>query len=382
MAYFLTADGGTESLRARVYDVNGTCLGSQAVPYETKFASGARAEQNPEDWWDCFVKACRGAVASAGVGAGDIEAVSFATTCCTVVALDEHARPLRPAIIWMDVRANAEAEAVLATGDPALIVNGAGKGPVSAEWMVPKALWIARNEPAVFEKAHTVCEYQDFLTLRLTGERAASLNNVGLRWHHSTDRGGWATSLVDALGLSGVVLNGWSLGGAVGVGAAAALGDRCAGVVLTCGASPRYTRTQGFPHGGTAEEVVQTVAAMTADRISFFHGLSRAVCARPVGQPVEDWLWSLFTGTAPAADQGLLDLADLDQREMIARLPVPLLSMVGTEDSFTPPDIGIAASELAADGRLVRFQGCGHAPFIEAFDDYAAALVDFLESLD
>lgn len=205
MAYFLTADGGTESLRARVYDVNGTCLGSQAVPYETKFASGARAEQNPEDWWDCFVKACRGAVASAGVGAGDIEAVSFATTCCTVVALDEHARPLRPAIIWMDVRANAEAEAVLATGDPALIVNGAGKGPVSAEWMVPKALWIARNEPAVFEKAHTVCEYQDFLTLRLTGERAASLNNVGLRWHHSTDRGGWATSLVDALGLSSLL---------------------------------------------------------------------------------------------------------------------------------------------------------------------------------
>ena len=193
---------------------------------------------------------------------------------------------------------------------------------------------------------------------------------------------GDAVGLVDALGLSGVVLNGWSLGGAVGVGAAAALGDRCAGVVLTCGASPRYTRTQDFPHGGTAEEVVQTVAAMTADRISFFHGLSRAVCARPVGQPVEDWLWSLFTGTAPAADQGLLDLADLDQREMIARLPVPLLSMVGTEDSFTPPDIGIAAAELAADGRLVRFQGCGHAPFIEAFDDYAAALVDFLESLD
>ena len=32
MACFLTADGGTESLRARVYDADGTCLGTSAVP--------------------------------------------------------------------------------------------------------------------------------------------------------------------------------------------------------------------------------------------------------------------------------------------------------------------------------------------------------------
>ena len=45
MACYLTADGGTESLRARIYDLSGTCLGQKAVPYETKFSPGARAEQ-------------------------------------------------------------------------------------------------------------------------------------------------------------------------------------------------------------------------------------------------------------------------------------------------------------------------------------------------
>ena len=34
---------------------------------------------------------------------------------------------------------------MLATGDPALMLNGAGEGPVSAEWMLPKALWLKRN---------------------------------------------------------------------------------------------------------------------------------------------------------------------------------------------------------------------------------------------
>ncbi|PZQ95938.1 MAG: carbohydrate kinase [Cereibacter sphaeroides] len=201
MAYYLTADGGTESLRARVYDLKGACLGQKAVPYETHFSAGARAEQNPEDWWRALVTATYGAIAEAGIDATQIEAMAFATTCCTVVALDEKGNALRPALLWMDVRANAEADAVLATGDAALAINGNGHGPVSAEWMIPKALWLKRNEPRIFDAAHTICEYQDFLTLRLTGERCASLDNAGLRWHYSSRNGGWARGILQKLGL-------------------------------------------------------------------------------------------------------------------------------------------------------------------------------------
>src|SRR5271165_3845335 len=198
-------DGGTEGLRARVYDLKGACLGTAAQPYETKFSPGARAEQNPEDWWRCAGLAVRGAIADAKVDPKYVRALAADTTCCSVVALDEHGRALRPAIIWMDVRAEAEAAAVLATGDPALRVNCNGAGPVSAEWMIPKALWIARNEPDVFERAKTVCEYQDFMNLRLTGRRCASLNNVSIRWHYSKLRGGPARSLVEKLGLSSLL---------------------------------------------------------------------------------------------------------------------------------------------------------------------------------
>ncbi|MFV0490601.1 MAG: FGGY-family carbohydrate kinase [Pseudorhodobacter sp.] len=200
MAYFLTADGGTESLRARVYDVTGNCLGTQAVPYKTHFTPG-RAEQNPADWWDNFVTAARGAIAGAGIDPGQIEAIAYATTCCTVVALDENGDALRPAIMWMDVRAHEEADAVLATGDQALTINGNGQGPVSAEWMIPKSLWLKRNEPQIYNRAHRICEYQDYLTFKLTGEWAASLDNAGLRWHYRNRDGGWARGMLASLGL-------------------------------------------------------------------------------------------------------------------------------------------------------------------------------------
>lgn len=205
MAYFLTADGGTESLRTRIYDIEGRCVASHAEPYETNFLPGARAEQQPEDWWDCLCKATRACLAEAGLKPDQIESMACATTCCTVVALDGAGNPLRPALMWMDVRASDEAAAVLATGDERLKFNGNGSGPVSAEWMIPKALWIKRNEPDIYDKAVTICEYQDFLTLRLTGERCASLNNVGLRWHYDNRDGGWAETLVTKLGMADLV---------------------------------------------------------------------------------------------------------------------------------------------------------------------------------
>lgn len=205
MSYVIGVDGGTESIRARVFDLAGVCKGSAAHPYATKFAPGARAEQDPEDWWTAMGAAVRDAVAQAGIAADAVDAIGVDTTSCSVVALDADGHPLRPAIIWMDLRAEAEAQDVLATGDAALVVNGAGHGPVSAEWMVPKALWIARHEPEVFERAATICEYQDFMNLRLTGRRCASLSNVAIRWHYSSARGGYPASLLERLGLDALL---------------------------------------------------------------------------------------------------------------------------------------------------------------------------------
>jgi ribulose kinase len=60
-------------------------------------------------------------------------------------------QPLRPALLWMDMRSADQAAQVLATGDIALEVNSGGRGPVSAEWMIGKALWIKQNAPELYK---------------------------------------------------------------------------------------------------------------------------------------------------------------------------------------------------------------------------------------
>ncbi len=202
MAYVIGIDGGTESLRAHVFDLSGRARGVGKAAYATRFPVPGQAEQNPDDWWHAAGVAVHEAMAAAGVPPAQITAIACDTTSCTVVALDADGRPLRPCLLWMDVRAHREAADVAASGDPALRLNGGGAGPVSPEWMIPKALWLKRHQPDLWARAAMVGEYQDFLTLRLTGRWVASLNNATMRWHYQTGHGGWPDSLLARLDLA------------------------------------------------------------------------------------------------------------------------------------------------------------------------------------
>jgi ribulose kinase len=85
----------------------------------------------------------------------------------------------------MDARSAPQCAHILtaAKGDPALQVNCNGAGPLSAEWMIPKALWIKQNEPETWKASTVICEKQDFINYKLTGRLVASGCNVAARWH-------------------------------------------------------------------------------------------------------------------------------------------------------------------------------------------------------
>lgn len=199
--YLLGVDGGTEGLRAGIFDVLGTPLAYASTSYPTQFPAPSWAEQDPNDWWDALGKSVRKAISDSEISVDQIAAMAVDTTCCSVVALDDSGNPVRPALIWMDVRSAEQAEQMVATEDNALLINSNGSGPVSAEWMIPKALWIKQNEPKNFDRAVTICEYQDYINLHLTGRLGASINNVSTRWHCDYSREGVPKSLLEKLDL-------------------------------------------------------------------------------------------------------------------------------------------------------------------------------------
>ncbi|MEP5764193.1 MAG: alpha/beta hydrolase [Halieaceae bacterium] len=192
---------------------------------------------------------------------------------------------------------------------------------------------------------------------------------------------GDVVALVKELAIESVILNGWSLGGAVAVEAADQLGDVCKALVLTCGATPIYTQKPDLPHGGTEEDMAGTLAALAEDRVNFLHGLSQVVCARDVGPNIEHWFWQIFLQASPLAGASLGELATLDQREKLAALPMPVLAYVGSEDGFVAPPICRWVGDNHPNARVVEYEGVGHAPFIEERQGYIDSLLGFVSEI-
>ena len=186
------------------------------------------------------------------------------------------------------------------------------------------------------------------------------------------------SALVEKLGLQAVVLNGWSLGGAVAVAAASELGERCAGLVLTCGATPAYLQKPDYPHGGTDEALAGTLEAMADDRVNFLMALSQGVCATEVSADMVQWMWQIFMDASPLAAQALGELGPLDQRAILSALPVPVLSFVGGQDAVVDPAVCRSVADYNPNTRVVEFEACGHAPFIEERERYNSELIAYL----
>ncbi|HET7480269.1 MAG TPA: FGGY-family carbohydrate kinase [Rubrobacteraceae bacterium] len=201
--YLMGIDFGTGGARVGIFDQEGTPLVFHGVEWETKHPRPGWAEQDPDDWWSCLVQATKGALEESGVAPEEIAGIAVDTTSCTVVAMDENDKHLRPAIMWMDVRASDQAERASNTGDPALKYNG--YGAVSAEWGLPKALWLKENERETYDNARHICDCQDWLNNRLTGEWVASINVVAAKYHYDRGVGGWPVSFYEAVGVEDVL---------------------------------------------------------------------------------------------------------------------------------------------------------------------------------
>ena len=201
--YLIGVDGGTESARAALFTADGRMIASHAEAYPLRHPQPGWAEQQPEEWWTAIAAAIRKTVEQAGVPKERIVGICGDFTCCSVVFLDAAFQPLRPAIIWMDVRSSDQARRIAESGSPALKYNGYGN--VSAEWMPCKALWVRENQPDVWAQTRYVGEYNDWFVQRLTGEWVGSILNTSIRWYYDRAAGGFPRDLYESIGLGDVL---------------------------------------------------------------------------------------------------------------------------------------------------------------------------------
>lgn len=197
--YVLGIDAGTESVRAAIFDMQGNCVGFGTGSYPTFHKHPGWAEQDPRNWEEALVKAIQEAIQGSTVDPKNIRGVGVDGTSCTVLFLNKNGEPLRPAVMWMDVRAFKEAKEISKTKHRVLKYTGFSK--ISPEWFPCKVKWIKEHEPDVFENSSTIFEHTDWLVYKLTGRITANINTVTIRWLFDMREGGYPQDFYELIGI-------------------------------------------------------------------------------------------------------------------------------------------------------------------------------------
>jgi len=177
---------------------DGTVLGQGTAGYQVSTPRPGWAETNPEHWWQA---ACTAVRAAAGPASAEVAGLAVAGQMHGVILCTERAVVLRPAITWLDRRAEAEAEDYQRL--PEDLRARLGNAP-SAGMAGPIMLWLSRHEPDVYWQARWMLQPKDWLRLRLTGpgvQAATDPTDASGTLLFDLARGEWATDVARALGL-------------------------------------------------------------------------------------------------------------------------------------------------------------------------------------
>jgi xylulokinase len=199
MPYVIGVDVGSQSVKAVLLDPAGTCVQTAASPVRMSHPAAGWAEQDPFAWEQAVADAV-GLLMDRGPDPGEVAALAFACQVDGVVALDGHRRPLRPAIIWLDRRAERQAARLAAAVGEEVIFRRTGL-VADASHSAPKMMWLREHEPDVMARAAAFVPVGAFLLARLTGVLAQDPGNASSTLLFDLTDGTWNPELCAAAGL-------------------------------------------------------------------------------------------------------------------------------------------------------------------------------------
>lgn len=185
----LSFDLGTTGLKTCLYRIQDglRLISSASARYALTLGEGGTAEQDPEEWWRAMATTARDATKRAGIDPHSIAGISFCSQMQALVLVDESGRALRPAMSYMDRRAEAEKRDFGGAGPkiaglglglllPSLLI--AGGAAASVKDPVWKYRWVQRNEPEIFARVYKWLDAKESLIIRATGRAVMSRDSA------------------------------------------------------------------------------------------------------------------------------------------------------------------------------------------------------------
>ena len=202
MTYLLGIDAGTTALKAVLFDREGRALGRVSQEVQLLTPAPDRVEVAPQRTWQACCQCTRRLLQETGIPPREIAALAVSSQGETLVVVDEAGQPLRPAIVWLDNRSQAEAAAIAARFGVEATFQVTGQPEIVPTWPATKILWLRRHEPQVFARAHKFLLLEDYLLFRFTGRYVADPCLLSSSLLFDIRRQTWWPEMLDFVGIT------------------------------------------------------------------------------------------------------------------------------------------------------------------------------------
>lgn len=200
MAAVIGCDVGSQSLKGVLLGAEGEILAEAAAPYDLAYPHPNWAEQDPGDWLSALGTVVAKLLDGADVEATEVGTLGLATQVDGVVAVGAGGDALRPAIIWMDRRAEVQS-AALGERMPAQRIFDLTGLNLDSSHVAPKILWLRDEEPEVYERAEAFLLPGSYLVHRLTGEKVVDYSNASSSMLYDVREKDWSEEMLTAVAL-------------------------------------------------------------------------------------------------------------------------------------------------------------------------------------
>lgn len=196
--YLLAHDLGTSGNKASLYTTEGELVGSETYHYRLYVTNDNWAEEDPEDWWKAVYETTSRLIQK--VDPRDIAAVSFSGLMMGCLCVDKQGKPLRNALIWADMRAVEQEQAVRDQIDELTYYRITGHR-LSCAYGAFKLMWIRDHEPEVYAKTYKMLNAKDYILLKLTGNFLTEYTDAASTGILDLQELNWSERLLEITGL-------------------------------------------------------------------------------------------------------------------------------------------------------------------------------------
>ncbi len=202
--YLVGVDIGTQGVKAAVFALDGSMLGSGFEPSQLLHPGPGMTEEDPWTQYENMCKSVKSALDGGAADAVDVAAIAIGGQMAGVIGIDQDGLPVTPYDSWLDTRCAPYIRDMLRLGGQQVSAL-AGNAPSFNHG--PKILWWKHENPRIYQRIARFVQPAGFAALRLTGGGAdrAFIDQTYLHFSGFADnaRSCWSQALLERFGIDG-----------------------------------------------------------------------------------------------------------------------------------------------------------------------------------